>query len=132
MDSHPALSKAGFPYKAALAGTSILSLVLAGVLVLFVAHPSYPVQLHYAFTPESSALRPETAKEGVDREDSGTLDEWLVRTWAQERFKTHPVGIETVDDTETFTVSRFKLDNGRYVQVCTRHPLEETVRRVSY
>ena len=119
-------------YKAALAGTSLLSLVLAGILVLFVARPSYPVQLHYAFAHEvESVSSMEVAKEAPSAETS-TLDERLVRAWARERFKTRPVKIESLDDPETYTVRRFKLDNGRFVQIHTRIPQQGKLQRVSY
>lgn len=135
LDSHPGGERSPSFYKAALAGTSMLSLILAGVLVLFVARPSYPVQLHYAFVPESESSSPSRIAKDAKEEppaDPSALDERLVRTWVRERFKTQPVKIEPLDDTETYTVRRFKLDNGRYVQIHTRVPRQGEMQRVSY
>ena len=135
-------------YRAAFAASSMLSIVLAGLLVLFVVEPTYPLQLHYSM---ASSERPETMESGIASmakrvvrplerlespaflDESLEADQTFVKRWAERVFDDPAVSIEPLDRPDTFTVSRFRLDKGKkYVQVYTLIPGKKMLHRVSY
>ena len=135
-------------YKAAFAASSMLTIVLAGLLVLFVVEPTYPLQLHDSMIASD---RFAAAKDGADFRPGGVLrplerietpafldgsleaDQTFVKEWAEQVLDDPAVSIELIDRPDTFTVSRFRLDKGKkYVQVYTLIPGKKLVHRVSY
>jgi hypothetical protein len=141
----------GFGYRVALAATSSLCLVLAAVLVLFITRPAYPVQLHAllisddagpGFQEESrpgpvadgrgaAEMHPGSSQDGeiqplfVSRpllEQTREADRDFVRRWVEREVSAQPVTVLPMDPVETYTVSRFMLNDGRQVKVFTRVP----------
>ena len=135
-------------YKAAFAASSMLTIVLAGLLVLFIIEPTYPLQLHHSMVASD---RSTTANGGTGSMTGGVVrplerietpafldgsleaDQTYVKQWAEQLFDDPAVSIEPIDRPYTYTVSRFRLDKGKkFVQVYTLIPGNKLVHRVSY
>jgi hypothetical protein len=108
--------------------------------VLFVAEPSYPALLHGAMVAERDApiedeggqedpagvIEPAVGiDETIERYDPGEVDQALVRYWARRTYPSGPVSVNPLDRPQTFTVSRFLLNDGKAVQVLTLMPDRE-------
>jgi hypothetical protein len=143
-------------YKSSLAVSFALSVLLVGVLVLFVADPSYPHLIHDAIKEKVASLSmeekdgrvspleaynvdrvegkqsPDKNQIGQDLENPLAVDQAFVRYWAEQTFASQPIQVQPLRDSETYTVSRFRLNNGKRIQVFTFHPAREMIRQVSY
>ena len=105
------------------------SVVLAGVALLFVIEPTYAPQVH------NLVWRVDDTDGTTDRvmwQDPMAADRALVRCWAERTGGPKPVAVTPVDEVQAYTVSRFRLNDGKWVQVCTMLPVETMVRKVSY
>jgi hypothetical protein len=149
-DSQPGLLR----YRIAFAAAGSLCLVLIGIVTLFIAEPSYALQLHDALVAKDRELVPlqgaedptisnaaqlAGTKKAGDWDDLVLLsnnqfevDQNLVRNWASQSLETLQPDLEVIEGLERYTVSRFKLNNGNYVQVYTKLPSETKVRYTTY
>lgn len=141
-------------YRIAFTAAGSLCLVLTAVVALFIADPSFAEQIHNAFIGDTFSVgEPEDARTGANRvaqtkspasrpaqyddlqpflRDQFELDQNLVRTWVSQSAGLSQEDLKAVDNLERFTVSRFKLNNGRWVQIYTQLPDENKVRYVRY
>jgi hypothetical protein len=100
------------------------------VVLLFVIDPGYAVDLHGLVWQRERTVDPDVRP--VVLPDPLAADRAFVRNWAEQSLDTKPVDVTPVDDVKTYTVSRFRLNDGKTVQVCTMLPMTKLVRKVSY
>lgn len=105
------------------------SFVLAAIVLLFVIEPGYAVDLHDLVWQEEQA---NDRSRPVVLPDPLAADQAFVRHWAEQSLDKRTVDVIPVDEVKAYTVSRFRLNDGKTVQVCTTLPMTKLVRKVSY
>jgi len=118
---------------------------MAFLVALFVINPAYAAQVHSivwkanmqqenekAATERSSAISGGAVPLGKLGKDILATDQAFVRFWVEQEYQSQPVGISSIENHQTYTVSRFRLNNGKVVQVCTMLPRDEITQKISY
>ncbi len=103
-------------------------------MTLLVINPSYAARIHSAIAPGSGPLEAVETIAGprtVQQPNLLDRDRDMVRSWAKQEFEAKPVKIEPVDNSGTYSVSWFKLDNGNIVQVHTWEPESKWEQKTS-
>jgi len=129
--------------------------VFAVVLVLFITLPSLPGSIHHALWSDPDTRLPDPAgslsasTDGIPQSQGEDpllaydidqrqqtlgrrLDQEVVRLLAESKLKRKSASITPVAPNELYSISRFRMDNGKDVLVYTRLPLKQAGFRESY
>jgi len=134
--------RALFAYRVSFAASLLVTLSLAAFVGFLVIQPTYAQKIHDYFGFNDSSIR--MAK--VDSENDGImtdamteivlspmeLDREFVHSWAEETFSAQPVSVKPIDITSIFTMNRFRLNDGKIVEVLTQIPDRAPVRPVKF
>lgn len=150
LDSHRFRSLSGINYRLAFYFSTAVATVCAGFLILLVFQPTLSWKAHYALVSDSDPLQGNKLGYKVDYHDVPSygdaknaagpfqqlldqdIDQGFVRYLAENHYYKDLTNIEPVAVNQLFSISRYKLDNGKDVFVYTRIPADQVKFRESY
>ena len=146
LDSHHFRSSSAVNYRLAFYFSTAVAMVCMVFLVLFMFQPTLPWKVHYALVSDLSFLQKykvdyrSLLSSGASKDATGSfqrllaqdIDQEFVRYLARQRYQKGLTAIEPVAVNQLFSISRYKLDNGKDVFVYTRIPAGQSEIRKSY
>jgi len=150
LDSHRFRSSSGVNYRLAFYFSTAVATVCAGFLILLVSQPTLSWKAHYALVSDSGSLQGNKLGYKVDYRDipsygaakdvagsyqrllAKDVDQEFVRYLAENHYYKDLTNIEPVALNQLFSISRYKLDNGKDVFVYTRIPADQVKFQESY
>ncbi len=138
----------GFNYRSAFYLSTAVATIMAAILIIFVLRPGIPGQIHYSLAPESGQ-EPLTLENGhnlktADKngltnsynnlfrneraQPTAQLDREFVRYLAKNEFNRNSADIQPINHGELYSISQFRLDDGRRAVVYT--PVSYQQRRI--
>ena len=150
LDSYRFRSSSGVNYRLAFYLSTAVAAVCAVFLILLVFQPTLSWKVHYALVSDSGPLKGNNLGYKVDYSDipsygneegatgsfqrllDQNIDQEFVRYLAENHYHKEPTNIEPVAVNQLFSISRYKLDNGKDVFVYTRIPADQVKFQESY
>ncbi len=152
LDSHRFRSGSGINFRTAFCLSTAAAAICAVFLLVFILQPSLAWKLHYAVLPSAETGLQENdlpgrfgdqramfsdgdakaAPAALQQVAARDIDQEFVRLLAKRQYRRDHAAVEPIAVNELFSVSSYRLDNGKVAFVYTKVPARRTAYSESY